>query len=165
MIRRRSFTAGVAALLAAPSISRGAANAPLKFIPQSDLTILDPIITTVYTVRNHGYMVFDTLFGMDSDYHMQPQMLEGFTVEDDGKRWKLKLREGLLWHDGEKVLARDCVASIRRWAVRDGIGALLKARTDEMTALDDRTIQVPPEKAIPSVALRARAKSPRRCAR
>ena len=141
MIRRRTFTAGVAAMLAAPSISRGAANAPLKFIPQSDLTILDPIVTTVYTARNHGYMVFDTLFGMDSAYQMQPQMLQGFSVENDGRRWKLKLREGLLWHDGEKVLARDCVASIRRWAPRDGIGALLMARTDELAAIDDRTIQ------------------------
>ena len=141
MIRRRTFTAGVAALLAAPSISRGAASTPLKFIPQSDLTILDPIVTTVYTARNHGYMVFDTLFGMDSAYQIQPQMLEGFSVEDDGKHWKLTLREGLLWHDGEKVLARDCVASIRRWAPRDGIGGLLMARTDELTAIDDRTIQ------------------------
>ena len=141
MIRRRTFTAGVAAMLAAPSISRGAANAPLKFIPQSDLTILDPIVTTVYTARNHGYMVFDTLFGMDSAYQIQPQMLEGFSIEDDGKRWTLKLRDGLLWHDGEKVLARDCVASIRRWAPRDGIGALLMARTDELSAVDDKTIQ------------------------
>src|SRR5215472_17379820 len=128
MIRRRAFMATAAACLAAPAISRGAANAPLEFIPQSDLTILDPIATTVYTARNHGMMVFDTLFGMDSNYQIQPQMLEGVAVEDDGKRWKLTLREGLLWHDGEKVLARDCVASIRRWAVRDGIGALLMAR-------------------------------------
>ena len=103
MIRRRAFTAGIAAVLAAPSIARGAASAPLKFIPQSDLTILDPIVTTVYTARNHGYMVFDTLFGMDSAYQIQPQMLDGFVVEDDGKRWKLRLRDGLLWHDGEKV--------------------------------------------------------------
>jgi len=141
MIRRRAFTAGIAAVLAAPSIARGAASAPLKFIPQSDLTILDPIVTTVYTARNHGYMVFDTLFGMDSAYQIQPQMLDGFVVEDDGKRWKLRLRDGLLWHDGEKVTARDCVASIRRWAPRDGIGALLMARTDELSATDDRTIQ------------------------
>lgn len=141
MIRRRTFTAGIAAALAAPSIARGAANAALKFIPQSDLTILDPIATTVYTARNHGYMVFDTLFGMDNQYQMQPQMLDGVAVEDDGKRWKLTLREGLLWHDGEKVLARDCVASIRRWAVRDGVGSLLMARTDELAAIDDRIIQ------------------------
>src|ERR1700722_4544405 len=114
MIRRRTFLAAAAASLAAPSISRGAVNGALKFIPQSALTILDPIVTTVYTARNHGYMVFDTLFGMDSAYQMQPQMLEGFTVEDDGRGWRLTLREGLLWHDGEKVLARENVASIRR---------------------------------------------------
>jgi peptide/nickel transport system substrate-binding protein len=142
MINRRTFAAGLGAALAAPAIARGAAAAPLKFIPQSDLTILDPIINTVYTVRNHGYMVFDTLFGMDSNTQMQPQMLEGFSVEDDGKRWKLKLRDGLLWHDGEKVLARDCVASIARWSVRDGVGSLMKARTDEMSAPDDRTIEI-----------------------
>jgi peptide/nickel transport system substrate-binding protein len=141
MIRRRAFMAGATAILAAPSITHGAVNAALKFIPQSDLTILDPIVTTVYTARNHGMMVFDTLFGMDSEYQMRPQMLDGFTVEDDGRRWKLTLRDGLLWHDGEKVLARDCVASIRRWAVRDGIGSLLMARTDELTAIDDKTIQ------------------------
>jgi peptide/nickel transport system substrate-binding protein len=142
MINRRTFAAGLGAALAAPAIARGAAAAPLKFIPQSDLTILDPIINTVYTVRNHGYMVFDTLFGMDSNTQMQPQMLEGFSVEDDGKRWKLKLRDGLLWHDGEKVLARDCVASIARWSVRDGVGSMMKARTDEMSAPDDRTIEI-----------------------
>ena len=141
MIGRRMFTAGMAAL-AAPSIARGAAGSVLKFIPQSDLTILDPIVNTVYTVRNHGYMVFDTLFGMDNDTRIQPQMLEGYAVEDDGKRWVLKLREGLLWHDGEKVTSRDCIASIARWSVRDGIGSLLKARTEDMTAIDDRTFQI-----------------------
>ena len=147
MIGRRQFSSGLGAALGgaaltAPSIARGAGANVLKFIPQSDLTILDPIINTVYTVRNHGYMVFDTLFGMDGNTKMQPQMLAGFSVEDDGKRWKLTLRDGLAWHDGEKVLARDCVASIRRWSVRDGVGSLLKARTDEMTALDDKTFEI-----------------------
>ncbi len=141
MIRRRSFTAGMAALLTAPSVTRGAESKVLKFIPQSDLTILDPIVTTVYTARNHGYMVFDTLFGMDGNWQMQPQMLDRVSVEDDGKRWVLRLREGLLWHDGERVSAKDCVASIKRWARRDGIGGLLMARTDELAATDDRTIQ------------------------
>jgi peptide/nickel transport system substrate-binding protein len=141
MIKRRTLVSAVAASLLTPAISRGATAAALKFIPQSDLTILDPVVTTVYTARNHGYMVFDTLFGMNSQYRMEPQMLEGFSVESDGKVWNLTLRDGLTWHDGEKVLARDCVASIRRWAVRDGIGSLLMARTDELSATDDRTIR------------------------
>ena len=106
MIRRRPFMAGVASALAAPAISHSAVNTPLKFIPQSDLTIIDPIVTTVYTARNHGMMVFDTLFGMDSRFQIQPQMVERVAIEDDGKRWQLTLRDGLLWHDGDKVLAQ-----------------------------------------------------------
>jgi peptide/nickel transport system substrate-binding protein len=84
IIGRRVFSAGMGAMLMAPSISRGAAASTLKFIPQSDLTILDPIITTVYTARNHGYMVFDTHFGMNGHYQMEPQMLDGVSVENDG---------------------------------------------------------------------------------
>jgi peptide/nickel transport system substrate-binding protein len=141
MIRRRAFTAGLTTALAAPSISRADAAKPLKFIPQSDLTILDPVVNTVYTNRNHGYLVFDTLFGMDSNYQMQPQMVDKYTVEDDGKRWVMTLRDGLMWHDGEKVLAKDCVASVKRWARRDGIGSLMMGRVDELSAIDDKTFQ------------------------
>ena len=140
MIRRRTFLAAAAASLAAPSISRGAVNGALKFIPQSDLTILDPIVTTVYTARNHGYMVFDTLFGQDGNFKYSPQMLAGFTVENDARQWNLTLRDGLLWHDGTPVLARDCVASIKRWAKRDAFGGTLMVATDELSAPDDKTI-------------------------
>ena len=103
--------------------------------------MLDPIWTTAYVTRNHGYMIFDTLFGMDGSFKMSPQMLEGFTTEADGKLWRLTLRAGLSWHDGERVLARDCVASINRWGKRDPFGQSLLAATDELSAPDDRTIQ------------------------
>jgi peptide/nickel transport system substrate-binding protein len=69
-------------------------------------------------------------------------MVEGHTVEDDGKHWTFRLREGLLFHDGEPVRGRDCVASIRRWAARDGLGQVLMARTAEMAAPDDRTFTI-----------------------
>ena len=46
-----------------------------------------------------------------------------------------------MFHDGTKVLARDCVASIRRWGARDGFGQALLAATDEISAPDDRTIR------------------------
>src|SRR5258708_19488177 len=68
-------------------------------------------------------------------------MVAGRVVSNDDGEWDLTLREGLLWHDGERVLARDCVASIRRWAARDGFGAELMAATDELSAPDDRTIR------------------------
>ncbi len=112
----------------------------LRFIPQADLAALDPVWTSVYVTRNHGYMVFDTLYGQDSALRTQPQMVEGATTERDGLEWRLRLRDGLRFHDGTPVLARDCVASIRRWGRRDAFGQTLLRATDELSATDDRTI-------------------------
>jgi peptide/nickel transport system substrate-binding protein len=138
-MRRRTFL-GAAAALAAPGLVRAESERTLLFIPQSDLTALDPVWTSVYVTRNHGYLVFDTLYGQDSNFRIQPQMVEGAATEQDGRLWKLRLRDGLLFHDGTPVLARDCVASIRRWARRDAFGQTLMAFTDELSAGDDRTI-------------------------
>ncbi|GAC1339661.1 MAG: ABC transporter substrate-binding protein [Acetobacteraceae bacterium] len=149
-VTRRTVIAGTAAALAAPSLAAPALATPavaqtantrlLRFIPQADLTVLDPMWTTAYVTRNHGFMVFDTLFGLDSQYKPSPQMLAGFNREDDDKLWTLALRSGLKFHDGEPVRAQDCVASIQRWAKRDAFGGALMAATDELLAKDDRTI-------------------------
>ena len=139
-MQRRHFLAGSAATLAMPAIARAQGSRVLKFIPQSDVTILDPIWTTAYVTRNHGFMIFDTLYGIDNQYRAQPQMVAGHTVENDGKVWRLTLRDGLKWHDGERVLARDCVASILRWGKRDPFGQTLLQFADELTAADDKTI-------------------------
>src|ERR1700741_3772329 len=111
-MRRRTLLASSAAALVAPSIGRGAASNVLKFVPQADLAVLDPIWTTTYQTRDHGFLVFDTLFGLDSDFRAQPQMAEGAASDDAGKTWRITLRPDLNFHDGSKVLARDCVASI-----------------------------------------------------
>jgi peptide/nickel transport system substrate-binding protein len=137
----RAAGGGLAASLAGPRLLRAQSATTLRFTPQQDLVTLDPVTTTAYVSRNHGYMVFDTLYGMDAAYQATPQMVDGHTIENDGKLWNLTLRDGLLFHDGERVLARDCVASIRRWARRDPFGATLLDATEELSAPDDRTIR------------------------
>jgi peptide/nickel transport system substrate-binding protein len=139
-MRRRQLLAALPAL-ACPAIARAASASTLKFIPQTDVAVLDPVWTTTYPTRDHGYMVFDTLFGMDASYRATPQMLEGAASEDAGRLWRLVLREGLRFHDNTPVLARDCVASIRRWGARDAFGQALLAATDELAAPDDKTIR------------------------
>jgi peptide/nickel transport system substrate-binding protein len=139
-MQRRSFLAGSAAALALSTVARGQSGRLLPFVPDADLASLDPVWTTSYQTRDHGFMVYDTLFGTDSDFRPQPQMLESYTVENDGKTWRLVLRPGLKFHDGERVLALDCVASIVRWGKRDAFGQALLAATDELFAADDRTI-------------------------
>ena len=138
---RRSLLLGAAGALALPAIARAAPRTTLRFSPQQDLVVLDPVVTTAYMSRNHGYMVFDTLYGMDAEFQPQPQMVEGHTVAADGRQWDIVLRPGLSFHDGSPVLARDCVASIRRWARRDPFGGTLMDATDELSAAGDRTIR------------------------
>ena len=139
-MKRRDFLAGTAATLAAPRIARAQGANVLKFIPQADLVVLDPIWTTATVTRNHAFLVFDTLYGHDGSFKAQPQMAAGAVSEDGGKTCKITLREGLTFHDGNPVLARDCVASIKRWGRRDGFGQALLASTDDLSAADDKTI-------------------------
>ena len=146
---RRGFlkaAAGAAALpsgiagLSAPALSQGAAARTLRFVPQADLALLDPIHSVAFVTRNHSLMVYDTLYGIDADFKPQPQMAEGHAVEDGGRRVAITLRPGLKFHDGEPVRAKDAVASIRRWARRDAMGQALVAATDELSAEDDRKV-------------------------
>jgi peptide/nickel transport system substrate-binding protein len=141
-MRRRDLLIGGAAIASAP-LARPAVGQQAKTIihvPQANLTSLDPVWTTAVVTRNSAHMLWETLYGRDEKLDPKPQMVEGHAVEDDGRRWTMRLREGLLFHDGERVLARDCVASLRRWMVRDQIGQTIAARLDALEASDDRTL-------------------------
>ncbi len=148
MQRRTLLKAAAAAPLAAPRIARGQSARVLRHIPEADLAVLDPIWTTANVTRNHAFMVFDTLYGADEQLNTQPQMVGEEQVED-GRIWTLRLRPGLRFHDNTPVLARDCVASIQRWASRDSFGQLLIATADEIAAPDDRTIRLRMKKPFP----------------
>ncbi len=141
MITRRGFIAGMAPALSLPSIVRAQAASVLRFVPQADVAILDPIMSVSYVTRNHALMIFDTLYGADEHNRVQPQMVEGHLVEQDGLQWTLTLREGLRFHDGTPVLARDVVASLKRWWKRDNVGQVLAAATDELSAISDRALR------------------------
>src|SRR3954454_20906907 len=103
-MQRRTLLAASAAMLAAPTLARAQSKQVLKFVPQADLVVLDPVWTSAYVTRNHGYLVFDTLYGQtgpQGGYKATPQMVAGHSVEDDGRTWRLTLRDGLLFHDGQ----------------------------------------------------------------
>ena len=142
--RRTVLTSAVAgvATLAAPRVIRAQGQSELRFIPHADLASLDPVWTTADITRNHGNMIYDLLYGLDADFQPHPQMVDGHRVDSDGLTWELTLRDGLRFHDGEKVLARDCVACILRWGKRDAFGSAMMSRTDEVSAPSDRVIRI-----------------------
>lgn len=154
MSRRLLLGAGTAlglGSLNAPRLARAQRPGVLRFVPQADLAVLDPIFTTAAVTSNHAMMVFDTLYGMDAEYNAHPQMAAGHLVEDDGLTWVVTLRDGLKFHDGERVLARDCVASIKRWGSRDMYGQEVMAQANEITAPDDRTIRFRFKRRFPTL--------------
>jgi peptide/nickel transport system substrate-binding protein len=153
-MKRRSFMkAGMAGAVAATlprfSIAQPANASVLRFVPQSNLTLLDPIITTAAVTANHAFMVWDTLFGVNAAQQVKPQMAEGYTVSDDGRTYLIKLRDGLKWHDGEPVRAQDCAPSLARWAARDTFGQTVAKVIDAWGAADDRTIKITLKQPFP----------------
>jgi peptide/nickel transport system substrate-binding protein len=144
MMDRRTFVASGAALAALPmpALSQGAAARTLRFVPQANLANFDPIWGTQFVVRNASMLVWDTLYGIDSSFTPRRQMIEAEEVSSDGLTWNFRLREGLLWHDNAPVRAADCVASLERWMVRDGMGQMIRTLRQELVAVDDRTFRL-----------------------
>lgn len=153
-IRRRSVLQGAAAVaslgvLPRPAIAAGDRAKVLRLVPAGDLSVLDPLLSTSQPTQVHCYHVYDTLFGRDAEGKPQPQMAQSHEVSSDGRIWSVRLREGLRFHDGTPVRAQDCIASLRRWSARDGMGQLLAKAVDSWTAPDDRTLRIALRRPFP----------------
>ena len=94
-MHRRSLLLGAAAAIAAPLARPAIAgnSQTLSIVPQVALNSIDPVWTSSQIARNMGFMVFDLLYGRDEAMNPRPQMLEGDLMEDNGRRWTLRLRE------------------------------------------------------------------------
>src|SRR5262249_56124727 len=119
MMGAATALSGIGRALAQPAV--GGKAKTIVHVPQANLTSLDPVWTSALVTRNFANMVYETLYGRDEQLNPKPLMLEGDLVEDGGRRWTMRLREELVFHDGSRVLARDCVASLRRFFKRDTI--------------------------------------------
>jgi peptide/nickel transport system substrate-binding protein len=141
--RRKLLQTGlsVPAVLSASAVF-GQSKKTIRSVPIGDLKVLDPIWSTAYITRNHAYLVWDTLFALDAHNQPRPQMVDSYDVSNDKTNYTFTLRRGLLWHDGTPVRAADCVASIRRWAAKDGMGRALMAVSSELKAADDKTFRL-----------------------
>lgn len=149
-MKRRTFLGAAAATpLARVAIAQPAKARVLRFVPQADLTLLDPIFTTSLVTQDHGWAIYDALFGVNNKQELRPQMADGFTLSDDGRTYLIKLRDGLKFHNGEAVRAQDCAPSLARWAKRDSLGATLDKYVDEWGVQDDRTVKITLKQKLP----------------
>ncbi|MGX9965456.1 ABC transporter substrate-binding protein [Roseomonas sp. F4] len=141
MMRKRwlGLVAAAALSLSPAAVS---AQSTLRVVLINDLASLDPVNSTAAFVRNHGFMVYDQLFALDSQGVARPQMVQTHEASADGLSHRFTLRDGLTFHDGAPVRAADAVASIRRWSQRDIVGRALAASTAAMEVVDDKTFTI-----------------------
>jgi peptide/nickel transport system substrate-binding protein len=139
VVRGAAGAAASAIVLGAPSIHAQKGQQTLRFVAQADLKVFDPIWNTAYITRNHGYLVYDTLFGTDENLQVKPQMVDRTTVSPDSTKYTFTLRDGLRWHDGQPVVSEDCVESLKRWGKKDRFGQLLMAHTGKIAPVDKKT--------------------------
>ena len=121
ILKRGLVAAAVVSAATVPAF----AQTTLRVVPHSDLKIVDPIWTTAYITRNHGYLVYDTLFSTDAQGNVKPQMVDRWTVSPDQLTWTFTLRDGLVFHDDKPVTSEDVIASLKRWSAKDALGQKL----------------------------------------
>lgn len=132
-----AVTLALAAVLGLPAAAQD--GSVLTVVPSSDLAILDPVWTTAQITGEHSFLIYDTLFSIDSAGMPQLQMLESSEVSEDGLTYTFTLREGLLFHDGSPVESADAVASIQRWSKRRPDGQMMDQYGAEWAVVDPRT--------------------------
>ena len=137
---RRLLATGL--LLAIACVGVAEAQSTLRVVMHSDLKIIDPVWSGAYITRNHGYMIYDTLFAMDANGDIKPQMVERYEVSADRLTWTFTLRDGLLWHDGKPVTSEDCVASHKRWSQKDSMGQKLFAFVKDLPVVNPKTFRI-----------------------
>lgn len=162
-VNRRQFlaaslaaTAAVPAMslpLARPALAQSDPSRTLKFVPHASLSIMDPGFSAAGVTTQHGFHIFDTLYGLDANLRPRPQMAEGHVESDDGRTWDITLREGLRFHDGEPVRAQDCIASLKRWMSRDVFAKDIAGMLDTMEAPEDRKLRIKLRQRLPILPL------------
>ncbi len=131
-----------AGILAAGAPAQAASDKTLRAVVNADLKIIDPTWSTAYVTIRHGYLVYDTLFALNSKYEPKPQMVDTYTVSPDSLVYTFKLRAGMKWHDGAPVTAADCVASLKRWAIRNAMGQQITKALDAYEVIDTLTFRI-----------------------
>ncbi|MCW3475535.1 ABC transporter substrate-binding protein [Limobrevibacterium gyesilva] len=142
---RTALAAGVLALAAPPLADPASAQSDpkvLRAVISGELRSIDPVWTTAVQTRYHSFMVYDTLFGLDAEQRIKPQMVDTWTESPDHLTYTFTLRDGLRFSDGAPVTAEDVVVSWNRWAERDGAGQIIAGFLAGLDVVDARTVRV-----------------------
>ena len=92
-----------------------------------------------------AYPLFDPLAYYDAEGNWVPYLAESFSRIGDGTVWRMKLRDGVRFHDGTDMTADDVIATVRA-QLADPVISLVYRNTIEpegfITKIDDLTVEM-----------------------
>lgn len=93
-----------------------------------------------------AYIMYEGLTAWDFDMQLTNQLAESVEPNADGSVWRIKLKDGLLWHDGKKVTADDVVYSMDRIVNPKnplvGSATLSGLKVGNTKKVDDLTVEI-----------------------
>jgi len=83
---------------------------------------LDAHATTATITREITVNMYEGLYALDAKLQPVPLLAEGHDVADAGKRYTIRLRKDVKFHNGKPLTSADVVASLKRWGAIAGTG-------------------------------------------
>ena len=144
MRKRLANLIGAALLATGAALASGqpASAQTLRYATIGEPPSLDVQMGTATLATTIAQHMFETLYAFDSTFEPQPLLAEGETVEEDGKVVVIRLREGVMFHDGREMTAEDVAASLSRWGEFGARGELLGFESAEATGPHEVTLRL-----------------------
>ncbi len=103
---------------------------------------LDMHWTTAVLTQQIVWHVYETLYTFDHAFNPIPMLAEGHTVADNGRRYTIRLRRGVKFHNGKEMTAADVIPSLTRWGRIAAIGKPQWKNVEAIEAKDPYTVQI-----------------------
>lgn len=127
----------------APSAEAPVDGGTLRFGMLQDTQGFDPALTTDAGALTMDGWVFDRLVAMSPEKEIEPMLASSWKISDDGLTYTFTLREGVLFHDGTPMTAKDAAFSIERLRTNEkSPRRTLMAPIESVTAPDDSTLKI-----------------------
>ena len=141
-LRRRAAIFGASAalsLLLPAALFAQSADLAMVGEPQS----LDPMASSADLVGTIMQHVYEPLYTFDETWALQPMLAAAMPeIADGGKRYTIKIRQGVKLHNGRDLTAEDVAASLKRWMEMTPRGKAVAKGLAGIEAKDAATVEI-----------------------
>src|SRR2546426_5848138 len=103
---------------------------------------LDVHSTTAVITREIGVNVFEGLYALDAKQQATPLLAEGHEILDGAKRYVIRLRKDVKFHNGKTLTSADVVASLKRWGALASTGKALFKNVETVEAKEPNAVEI-----------------------